>query len=298
MSHSNGGRFSLSLVCLLVVFLKTFLAVEGGLQLHRQVEEKLYTNNDISKHNRDTRSKFCLCIGSKDDIVRSVFQTTDESGDGIIVPSCTDVCSRAENKTCEDTKEHAGRIIRLRMGSFWPIFVPDAAGNRNSFHLLDPFTVTHVSHGILVFAIWTSFYTLVPKSFSLNIIPWWYAGGIIGGVLEAAWEIGENAPFMIKRFRAGGLSRDYYGDAVINSFGDWAAAIFGYFICVWLCAKKRYAAKNVIYASILMFVLSEVALTIYQHDCMVLIWMQLIWNPRWLIDFQNKKTFADMVLEK
>jgi hypothetical protein len=88
----------------------------------------------------------------------------------------------------------------------------------NSQHLSDWYTPSHVIHGIGFFALtW-----LFARRFSLG---WRFA---IAVALEAAWEVFENTPFVIDRYRAATISLDYYGDSILNSIADIAAMMAGF----------------------------------------------------------------------
>jgi hypothetical protein len=46
--------------------------------------------------------------------------------------------------------------------------------------------------------------------------------------LEVAWEVIENTPLVMDRYRQSALARGYFGDSVINSVADTLAATFGF----------------------------------------------------------------------
>jgi Protein of unknown function (DUF2585) len=88
----------------------------------------------------------------------------------------------------------------------------------NSQHVMDWYTPSHVIHGFIFYGL---LHLLMPRaSFGTKLL---LALGI-----EAAWEIFENTPFTINRYRAATIALDYYGDSILNSVSDAVAMIFGF----------------------------------------------------------------------
>jgi uncharacterized protein DUF2585 len=100
--------------------------------------------------------------------------------------------------------------------------------SENSQHITDWYTFTHIVHGIgFYFLLW-----LVARRFPAG------ARFLIAVLLEAAWEVLENTPMVINRYRAVTIALDYYGDSVVNSVSDIAAMMIGYWIAyrfpIWM----------------------------------------------------------------
>jgi hypothetical protein len=82
--------------------------------------------------------------------------------------------------------------------------------SEQSQRVADPYSFSHVVHGLLFFGfLWLVASRLpVEYRFALAVL------------LEASWEILENSPIIIDRYRAATIALGYQGDSVLNSTSD------------------------------------------------------------------------------
>jgi len=144
-----------------------------------------------------------------------------------------------------------GRIWWCKWDTPVYLWSSDAWGTHNSQHLFDPYSFTHVLHGI-------GFCGLLYLIFRRKISLAWLL--FIAVFAESAWEVLENSNAVIERYRAATISLEYFGDSVANSFGDVLCCIAGFFI----------AHKLAFWRSLTLFVLTEIVLIFWIHDSLLI----------------------------
>ena len=79
-----------------------------------------------------------------------------------------------------------------------------------SQRVFDPYSPSHVIHGLLFYALlW-----MVARQYPMR------RRFVAAMLLEAAWEVLENSPVIIDRYREVTIALGYVGDSVLNSISD------------------------------------------------------------------------------
>ncbi len=149
-----------------------------------------------------------------------------------------------------------GRLFLCACGVF-EVWVGDTCSSSNSQQLFDPYSFTHVLHGVLLF--WLV--SLVARNSS------WTWQLTLASILEALWEVLENTDFIIDRYRAQTAALGYTGDTVINSIGDLFCAVVGFLI-----ARRVGWAR-----SLIVFLVFELVLFIWIRDSLLLQILMLVY---------------------
>ncbi|MDN3646381.1 DUF2585 domain-containing protein [Pontixanthobacter aestiaquae] len=139
----------------------------------------------------------------------------------------------------------------------------DINSSGNSQHLSDWYTPSHIIHGMLFYGLgWLLFVKLglggksaARWSFTLAI------------ALEAAWEIVENTPMVIDRYRSVTVNFGYAGDSIINSLADLGWMSLGFYL----------ALKLPVRVTVVLAIIMEILAAMVVRDNLTLNVIMLLW---------------------
>jgi len=131
---------------------------------------------------------------------------------------------------------------------------------KTSQMLADWYSPSHIVHGLL-------FYAALWLLFRRWPVSWRFLAALM---IEAAWEVIENTPLVIDRYRETTAALGYSGDSVVNSVSD----------ILMMCAGFLAARKLPLWASILLLLVLELVPLLTIRDNLTLnIWNLIAPNP-------------------
>lgn len=153
------------------------------------------------------------------------------------------------------TENIQGHVWWCKAGDFSP-WAWDIWSTHNSQHLIDPYSFTHILHGVLEFWLIGLLFRRVPVVWRL----------FMAVMIEGSWEIAENSSFVINRYREATISLDYFGDSIINSMSDILCCATGFVIAY----KVRF------WKSLALFLATETILIVWIRDSLLINIIMLI----------------------
>lgn len=149
-----------------------------------------------------------------------------------------------------------GRVWWCQAGDYSP-WSWDIWTRHNSQHVIDPYSFTHILHGVLEFWLIGLVFRRMPLAWRL----------LIAVMIESSWEVAENSTYVIQRYREATISLDYFGDSIINSLADILCCATGFVIAYELRFWK----------SLLLFAATETVLIFWIHDSLILNIIMLVY---------------------
>jgi hypothetical protein len=109
--------------------------------------------------------------------------------------------------------------------------------NGNSQHVTDCYSPSHFTHGLIMYffawLLWRRW-----KLFGGKPARWALP---IAVLVEALWEVSENTPMVIDRYRAVTVSWGYSGDSILNSTADIGWMVVGFLVAARLPTRVSVA---------------------------------------------------------
>jgi hypothetical protein len=122
------------------------------------------------------------------------------------------------------TLEHGmGRVAICKCGVI-RLWVGSVKSPENSQQIADWYSFSHVIHGFILYAV---FRGVSRRKWPIALC------FVLAIFVEATWEVVENSPFVISRYRQT-MSQDYAGDSIVNSMSDILFCVIGFWLARWL----------------------------------------------------------------
>lgn len=149
-----------------------------------------------------------------------------------------------------------GRLPICECG-YVKLFEPLVNSPGNSQHMADWYTPSHIIHGFLFFGL--AFLLFRRSSLSARLS--------FAVLIEAAWELAENSPVIIDRYRTATMALGYTGDSILNSAMDTIFMALGFLV----------AARLPVWTTVLIAVLFELLTGYLIRDNLTLNVLMLTW---------------------
>lgn len=154
------------------------------------------------------------------------------------------------------TLKFEGRVWWCQAGDL-RLWTWDIWSRHNSQHIIDPYSFTHILHGVAEF--WLIWLVLRRVPFAWRLL--------MSVMIASTWEVTENSTYMIQRYRTETISLNYFGDSIINSTADILCCATGFVIAY----KLRF------WKSVGLFLAIEAVLIFWIHDSLLINILMLVY---------------------
>lgn len=152
--------------------------------------------------------------------------------------------------------QYEGRVWWCAAGDRSP-WAWDVWSRHNSQHLIDPYSFTHILHGVLEFWLIGLIFPKLPLAWRL----------LMAVMIEGGWEMAENSSYIINRYGQETISLNYFGDSIVNSISDIVCCAAGFVI----------AYKLRLWRSVVLFVATEMVMIVWIHDSLIINIIMLVY---------------------
>lgn len=149
-----------------------------------------------------------------------------------------------------------GRLPICECG-YVKLFEPGVNTAGNSQHLSDWYTPSHIIHGFLFYGLGWLLLRRAPLSARLSLAV----------LIEAAWEIAENSPMVIDRYRTATMALGYSGDSILNSGMD----------TIFMALGFLFAARMPVWVTVALAIAFELLTLVIIRDNLTLNVLMLVW---------------------
>lgn len=141
-------------------------------------------------------------------------------------------------------------------------------GNETSQRVADVYSFSHIIHGMLFYGFLWFVFRKMPLKYRF----------LIALLIEGGWELLENSPIIIDRYRSATIALGYAGDSVLNSVCDIGMMALGFLIARW----------TKVWVIICLIIIMEVGCLLWVRDNLTLNVLMLVYPSQSIRTWQSE----------
>ena len=148
-------------------------------------------------------------------------------------------------------------------------------GNETSQRVADVYSFSHIIHGMLFYGLLYLIWKRLPEKARAKFPrKWWF---LLALLVEGGWELLENSPIIIDRYRTSTIALEYMGDSILNSMCDVGMMAIGFLLA-------RFSKVWIVIGLIIIF---ELGALWWVRDNLTLNVLQLVYPSEAIKDWQS-----------